>query len=130
MATFEIPWLDYAKTLRRPCTEEEDRIVYDLDMEAFEQLTESWDKLSLNRDPAYLAFSVRRHHYWHWYGEDVVFPEQRPLKGSPAKLWYDEQRPWHVPGLESHKRKWYPEGWDEYVNKGIKPVRRSTPFAK
>jgi hypothetical protein len=47
-----------------------------------------------------------------------------------VRLWYDEKRPWHVPGLELLSRKWYPEGWDDYVNKGIKPVRRSTSLTK
>jgi hypothetical protein len=127
--TFTVPWLPYAETLVEPRTVEEDQIIEDLDVQAFRELTLSWDKLSLNRDPAYLAWAVRRHHFWQWYGEGEVFPESRPAKGSPVKRWYDEKRPWYVPGLELFKRIWYPEGWDDYVNKGIKPVRRSIPFA-
>jgi hypothetical protein len=107
---------------------EEDQIIYDLDLEAFEQLTASWNELSLNRDPAYLAFAVRRHHFLHWYGDRLDFPEPRPLEGSSVTLWYDEKRPWHVPGLEFRTRHWYPKGWDAYVDKGIRPVRRSTAF--
>jgi hypothetical protein len=116
--------------MRRPKGVEEDQIIYDLDLEAFEQLTASWNELSLNRDPAYLAFTVRRHHFLHWYGDKLDFPEPRPLEGSPVILWYDEKRPWHVPGLEFRTRHWYPKGWDAYVNKGIRPVRRSTAFDK
>ena len=41
MKEFEVPWLPYAETLVKPKTEEEDQIVYDLDFEAFEQLTAS-----------------------------------------------------------------------------------------
>jgi hypothetical protein len=100
---------------RPPITAEELEIVDDLDGKVFEELKKLIDMESGNRDPAYMAWATRRHWFWHYYKFPMPPLEARPPLGAPAVLWYQEERPWIVPGLELLKRQRYPMGWDEYV---------------
>jgi hypothetical protein len=104
------------KETRPPITAEELKIVDDLDRKVFKELKMLIDKESGNRDPAYMAWATRRHWFWHYYEFPMPPLEARPPLRASAVLWYDEERPWIVPGLELLKRERYPMGWDEYVS--------------